>query len=520
MTIQGLCGEFHYRWTGPGRQAEGALTLPGPWLSLAVEDNLSDQPDLFSPKAPEHGASEPSAWTVSEFNERVKSLVKGAFGSFRIQGFVSGFARSFARGGHVYFELQERESAEDAQASAVVTLILWRGLRNKLESALRELGGDLDDMQVYFQVKPDLYVKSGRLSLIIEDIDVEASLGAQKLDRERLLRKLAAEGLLEKNRLLDLPLAPLRIGLVTSQESAAYHDFIQELKLYGLAFSVLAVDARVQGTEAETTVPAALATLGRRVAELDVLVLIRGGGSRSDLAAFDSESIARAIASSPLPLLTGIGHEIDRSVADEVAQRSFKTPTAVAQFLAERVEGFLEDVTERGREIRRIAESVIREERVGLDTRGHRFQRLVERGLAGLREGLLRRNVLLPRLSRSALDRATLTLSARKDRIAPRRILGDLNRHVRELTDRQQALERGANRCMNDARRGVTHREEQVKLLDPARVLARGFTITYGPKGNALRSAKGLKPGTILNTRLAEGRVESETRKTKIEDEA
>ncbi len=249
-------------------------------------------------------------------------------------------------------------------------------------------------------------------------------------------------------------------------------------------------------------------------------MLIRGGGSRSDLSAFESEAIARAIAASPLPLLTGIGHEIDRSVADELAHRSFKTPTAVAQFLAERAEAFLENVIERGRDIRRVAEDQLREEKTGLDSRGHRFQRLVERGLARAREGLSRRTVLLPRLSRNALNRATLNLSARRNRIAPRRILGDLTRRARGLADRQDLLGRAASRGMNEARRGIAHREERLKLLDPARVLARGFSITYGPKGNALRSAKGLKPGTILNTRLAEGRVESETRKTKIEDEA
>ncbi len=481
---------------------------------------MSEQADLFSARDPEPEPARPSAWTVSQFNERVKALVKGAFGSFRIQGFVSGFARSYARGGHVYFELQERESAEAAQADAVVNMIMWRGVRGKLEGAIRELGGDLDDQQIYFQVSPDLYVKSGRLSLLVEDIDIEASLGAQKLDRERLLRKLAAEGLLEKNRGLELPPVPLRIGLVTSVESAAYHDFIQELGLYGLAFRISVVDARVQGAEAETTVPAALATLAARADQFDAVVLIRGGGSRSDLAAFESEAIARAIAASPLPVLTGIGHEIDRSVADELAHTSLKTPTAVAQFLAERVEAYLDQLIERGREIRLLAEGILREERAELDIRGHRFQRLVERSLSRAREGLSRRGALLPRLSRGALERAVLKLSSRQARIAPRRILGDISRRARGLGERRGRLQRAGTRRLGEATKSLGHREERLKLLDPLRVLARGFSITYGPGGKVLRSARKLEPGTLLNTRLAEGRVESETKKTEIEDEA
>jgi len=478
---------------------------------------LSDQHDLFSAPEARQEAREISAWSVSEFNERVKALVKGAFGSFRIQGFVSGFARSAARGGHIYFELQERENAEDAQASAVVNMILWRGARSKLEGAIRELGGDLDDQQVYFQVSPDLYVKSGRLSLIIEDIDVEASLGAQKLDRERLLRKLAAEGLLERNRALPLPLVPLRIGLVTSFESAAYHDFTQELGLYGLAFRILAVDARMQGAESEITVPVALAALGRRSGELDAVALIRGGGSRSDLAAFDSEPIARAIAACPLPVLTGIGHEIDRSVADEVGHRSFKTPTAVAQFLGERVDEFLEGLLERGRKIRQESEAILRQESTRMDTRAHRFQRLADRRLARARQSLSRRRAVLPSLLRGALEREQRRMSERERRIAPRRILSDLSRRATGLGDRRRSLKRATERRLLRDSQALDHRDERLKLLDPRRVLARGFSITYGPDGRALRRAKGLRPGETLLTRLAEGRVESETRKIETE---
>jgi len=471
---------------------------------------MSEQPDLFSPREPE--ATPTAAWTVSQFNERVKSLVKGAFGSFRIQGLVSAFDRSAARGGHVYFELQERENPDEAQAAAVVSMILWRGARTRLEGIIRELGGKLDDLPVTFQVSADLYVKSGRLSLIVEDIDLEASLGARRLDRERLMRKLAAEGLLDRNRSRPLPLVPLRVGLITSLESAAYHDFIQELGLYGFAFRVRALDARMQGAEAESTVPAALSVLGRPAAELDLIVLIRGGGSRSDLSAFDSEAIARAIAACPLPVLTGIGHEIDRSVADELAHRAFKTPTAVAQFLAEQVEDFQESLLARGRQIRMAAELRLRETRGGLDGRRHRFQTRVERRLARAREALARRRALFPRLARGALEREGLRLKARQGRLSPRRLRGDLLRRRRQLAERYGGMERRALRLLRESRRALDHRDERLKLLDPARVLTRGFSITTGPDGRALRSVRGLAPGAPIRTRLADGRVDSTIR--------
>ncbi len=130
-------------------------------------------------------------------------------------------------------------------------------------------------------------------------------------------------------------MAPMRLGLVTSIGSAAWHDFCNELERSGFGFDVSAIDARVQGDEAEEMVAAAIRSLGRR--GVDLIVVIRGGGSRNDLAAFDAEGIARAIATSPIPVFTGIGHEIDRSVADEVAGRAWKTPTACAGAIVDMV---------------------------------------------------------------------------------------------------------------------------------------------------------------------------------------
>ena len=141
---------------------------------------------------------------------------------------------------------------------------------------------------------------------------------------------------------------PLRIGLVTSAASVAYHDFLDELDASGFAFRVGVCDVRVQGANAPHRVVWALRRLARISSALDAVVLVRGGGSRADLAPFDSDDVARAIAAMPLPVLTGIGHEIDRSVADEVAHTASKTPTASAQVLVERVMEFvyrLDDVS-------------------------------------------------------------------------------------------------------------------------------------------------------------------------------
>ena len=142
------------------------------------------------------------------------------------------------------------------------------------------------------------------------------------------LKRLTEAGLVGRNAALAFPLVPLRIGLVASRGSAAWHDVRHELEGSGIGFRLAHVDVRVQGEEAAAAVASAVRTLSRR--PLDVIVIVRGGGSRTDLAAFDDERVALAIARAPVPVLTGLGHEVDRSVADHVAHTAYKTPTACA----------------------------------------------------------------------------------------------------------------------------------------------------------------------------------------------
>ena len=446
------------------------------------------------PPAPPAAAAPPApALSVSAFNERVAGFLAGLFpGRFRIQGFVSGFDRQWARGGHVYFDLVEKDPADPSSAVSQISMVIWRGTRGRLQAQLAQLGGPgiaLDDQQVTFEVTLNYYTPRGRLSLIVEDVDLEASLGARKLDRERLLRQLAAEDLLERNAKLPLAAVPLRLALVTSVESAAYHDFTKELGLAGIGFRLTCLDARVQGSEQEASLLAAFAWLAKRAAHFDALVLIRGGGSRSDLAGFDGEPLARAIATCPLPVLTGIGHEIDRSVADEVAQRAFKTPTAVAQFLVQRVEDWLARLEQRAEGVERAGERLLLLESRRLERRARALGEVVQRLLARRRERLGDRAATLPLLVRQPLRLARLRLARSAERLAP-----------------------AVHARLNARRRELAHVEDRLRLLDPRRVLERGFSLTRDASGRLLRDSSGLAPGDRITTTLAAGTLESELR--------
>jgi len=317
-------------------------------------------------------------------------------------------------------------------------------------------------------------------------IDASYTLGRLAEDRERVLAALRADGLLERNRSLALPAVPLRLGLVTSLGSAAHADVRHELDRAGLAFRIVEADARTQGLEAGPSVAAALAALARVAPPLDAVLLVRGGGSRTDLAPFDGEAIARAVASCPLPVLTGVGHEVDTSVADLVANRAYKTPTACAGAVVERVAAFLTSVDERWATAQRLAA-----ERLAGAERG--LHRTAERAAVATRRGLAAQAAQLDTTDR-LLTGAALRAVARADRVVQRRA-GDL------ATRAHRGLDAAAGRLAVAAARADAH--------DPARALARGWSITRGPDGRVVRSVADLGPGDPLVTTLADGTVAS-----------
>ena len=229
-------------------------------------------------------------------------------------------------------------------------MALFRDDRPAVTRALAEVpGAELgNDVEVRIRGRVTVYPPTGRYQLVMTGIDPVFTVGGIAANRERVLRALAAEGLLELNAGLVLAPVPLRVGLITSSGSAAYHDFVHELEASGFAWRVAVVDVRVQGAAAARRIKWALGQLAQL--DLDAVVVARGGGSRTDLAAFDTELVARAIAGMPVPVITGVGHETDRSVADEVAYPACKTPTACAQLLSARVADFvagLDDASQR-----------------------------------------------------------------------------------------------------------------------------------------------------------------------------
>ena len=457
---------------------------------------------LFSHALPEAEHT----YGVLELNEAIAAALERSFpGEIWLRGEIQGLSRTRARK-HWYFELVEKEPGRDQLRSSIsIALLSWNRAGVDRELA-RARGFELDDgLEVRIRCKVSYYAPWGKLQLTMVGVDPEFTLGKLAQNRERILRALSAEGLLERNAALPLPMPPLRIGLVTSLGSAAYNDFVQELRRSGFAFVLLACDVRVQGTEAEAQIVRALRTLGRR--KPDVVALIRGGGSRGDLAAFDSEAIARAIALAPIPIWTGIGHEIDTSVADAVAHRSFKTPTACAAALAECVQQCVQQSEELWATIVRAAREQTAQQRIALRRSGRELVRNTRALLSAHAERLTQaRRRALREAVRSAERRRQL-LERQEGRLA------ELSRlRAWQQFERLRALQMRlplAQRRLREAAQKLDAAAARVRALDPQRVLARGYSLSWAD-GRLVRSVHGLRAGALLRTELADGEVDSQ----------
>lgn len=392
-------------------------------------------------------AAEP-VLTVSQFTAVVKGVLEGSFPSAWVAGEISNFSRPAS--GHCYFTLKD----EGAQLRAVI----WRNAAMRLRCELH------DGLEVICHGGLDLYAPRGSYQLVVDQLQPKG-VGALELALRKLREKLAAEGLFDAARKRPLPRFPRRIALVTSPTGAAVRDFLQVLKRRWLGADVLISPVRVQGEGSAAEVAAAIRQLNASGLEIDCLVVARGGGSLEDLWTFNEEVVVRAIHASRIPVVSAIGHEIDVTLADLVADVRALTPSEAAERIAPS-----------GEDLRRAL--------------AQHAQRLSA-----------------PLRSRAASARQRL------EALANRRAFRRPFAMVQEAEQRLDECEVGARRAMDRhiaaGNTKMASLAAQLESLSPLAVLGRGYSLTFGEDGRLLRDAAEVRTGERLRTRLASGEVAS-----------
>jgi len=477
--------------------------------------------------------AEPVIFTVSELTELVKGTLESSFRRVLVRGEVSNFRGANATG-HLYFALKD----EGATLEVKIWASAARSVRFRLE----------DGLEVIAEGYLDVYARAGRYSLIVQRIE-PAGAGAMALAFAQLKTRLTAEGLMGDRRLRPpraLPVLPRRIGIITSRSAAVLQDFLRIVLRRHPRASVLLAHARVQGPGAAEDVVRALERLGRT--DVEVVVVARGGGSAEDLWTFNEESVARAIAACPVPVISAVGHETDFTIADFVADLRAPTPSAAAELVVPVLAELEEDLLQHRHRLRRAVSSALAERRhalaearrrlesprhavadlrqglVALEDRlegatrrsvrgqGERVRRLRERLdrfrpeslLARRREAVhaLRLRLLQAMQRRLVHERQRLVRSRRDlERRAPLPALGAGRQHLAVLRARLQI---GAERGLGSHRLGLVAAAEKLDALSPLKVMGRGYAVAYRADTGALVArAEELEVGAGLVVRWA-----------------
>ncbi len=394
-------------------------------------------------------------------------------------------------GGHCYLELIQKDGLSNtpvAKAHAVCWRTRWMTVKPKFE---RVTGQRIHaGMKVLLRVHAQFHENYG-FSWIVDDIDPNYTMGDMARKRMEIVNTLKAEGVFDLQKELSLPMFCQRIAVISSATAAGYGDFCNQLddNPCGLQFHTRLFPAVMQGEGVEQSVIAALNAINGEWEQWDCVAIIRGGGATSDMSGFDTLALAENVANFPLPIITGIGHDRDESVLDMISFRRVKTPTAAAAFLVDHLSETYARVVNAQETVVNCVKRRLQVERMRLDKLSTNIPTLFS--LVKTRQG-------------AYLDRLMSRLVSR------------MQWRVQQADRRLDSLSRNIPSAMERRMTKESHRlqllSQRIKAQDPELLLKRGYSITL-KDGKSVRSAEQLKPGDIIETRLAEGIVRSEVKK-------
>ncbi len=436
--------------------------------------------------------------SVAELNRRAREFIETGFALLWVAGEISNFTR--AASGHCYFSLKD--------AGAQVRCVFFRH-----KAALVDWKPE-NGMQVEVRALPTLYEARGDFQLTVEGMR-RSGLGALFEAFEKLKRKLEQEGLFEPSRRKLIPAFPQTVGVVTSPKAAALRDVLTTLARRMPAIRVVLYPTPVQGEgSGEKIAQAIRAASARR--EIDVLIVCRGGGSMEDLWAFNEEVVARAIVDCAVPVVSGVGHETDFTIADFVADARAPTPTAAAELVSPKRTDLLLGLSALGARLSRDIDRALNTRMQHLDYLGKRLVHPGERIGAELRHmtHLVQR---LRSAARHALDAANWNIAGLVQRL--RGALPDVDARIARQQELKLRLRHGEERLLDQLDARLARMKANLAHLNPQAVLERGYSIVEKQDGQIVRSAEQVAAGEALRLSFAHGAAQSRVENIEIPQE-
>lgn len=404
-------------------------------------------------------------YKVSELVGRAARVLEENFGDVWVEGEIEGFKRHHVSG-NCYFALKD--------GTARLESMLRRSQAGSLAVPLR------DGMKIRARGRATLYREQGRFQFYIEEVELSGE-GELLRQFEELKARLAKEGLFDPARKRPLPRFPRTIGIATSQSGAALHDILRVASRRGRVHFLIA-NCAVQGQQAPPQIAAAIA----RLAPLcDVIIVGRGGGSVADLWGFNDEQVARAIYHCQVPVVSAVGHEVDFTIADFVADVRAPTPSAAAELCVPELAKLVSECDELGGRLLRAGRRVIDSARQRLDGELHRGQLALERQIAARRR----------------------LLSQLAERLSAQHPQAQLLRNRAALTETERRLEAALHRHLDTRRRSLEAAAGKLDAMSPLKVLQRGYAVARDRDGHVLTDAAAVPGGTRFRLQLAQGEL-------------
>ncbi len=380
--------------------------------------------------------------------------------------------------GHCYLELVEKSSLNDFVQASFRGMI-WGNLYRKLSEKFKsETGAELQaGLKILFACNVNFSAQYS-LSLEIIDIDSNYTLGESEMLRKQTIATLQNEGIFDMNRQIDMPLIPQRLAIVSAENAAGCGDFLKQIADSPYKFSVELFNASMQGKETDRTVCAALVSIANREDEFDAIVIIRGGGSKNDLQWFDSYNICSYITQMPLPVITGIGHERDESIADMVAHTAHKTPTAVAAWIIDQAGNFYA-------QIRSTHQSIASQSALSISQ--------ARNNINSLQSAIYQR-------SHTTLSHEILNLEINNSKIK-NLAQNIVTKALNNINSVKESTLRTAKQNLEKQNMTIKHIEELIKLHNPENILKLGFAMIKS-NGKIVKNCDSINPGDSIEITL------------------